>query len=424
MTDPIVTPSAGVLEDAKLAAAHASARGRIEDASVLDRLAALEGKKPANFTPADEQELNKIVNTLAKWIHPLSIEELRKGQDGSASFLTRMGQTARAYSATSFSIPASIFVVCIVVIIAIIPLTTLYNRLTLSIVELREVEEKDFFSILYQGRSLWQEVAADKSKTEQATDLRNSIKRLRELESKINVNNLAIYSTVDLSLGAPRWVTVILAAYGLGSSSVSPVSAGGAAASAEASPAASGPAAATPCTDQDDVCWNKQFMVAYGLGIAAADVSAAYFNRRQAEAAASLLGGSMLPVLYGLLGASVYLLRRYLGETTGELERDLAMRAYLRLGLGGIAGLAIGWFWAPTVGKTGVEGVVNLSTAPFALAFLAGFSIELLFSILDRIIAAINPNTAARSPAGPRQAGPAVADAAAGPPSEGAARPA
>jgi hypothetical protein len=68
------------------------------------------------------------------------------------------------------------------------------------------------------------------------------------------------------------------------------------------------------------------------------------------------------------------------------------MTAFLRLGLGGIAGLAIGWFWVPTSAKAIAE-VSSLTTAPFALAFLAGFSIELLFSLLDRIIAAINPTS-------------------------------
>jgi hypothetical protein len=51
----------------------------------------------------------------------------------------------------------------------------------------------------------------------------------------------------------------------------------------------------------------------------------------------------------------------------------------------------LGWFTTPTTAKAAMD--VASQTAPFALAFLGGFSIELLFSILDRILAALNPKS-------------------------------
>jgi ABC-type proline/glycine betaine transport system permease subunit len=60
----------------------------------------------------------------------------------------------------------------------------------------------------------------------------------------------------------------------------------------------------------------------------------------------------------------------------------------LRMALGGIAGIVIGWFWVPAPSK-GAE-LVAITSAPFALAFLAGFSIDILFSLLDRLNRAIS----------------------------------
>lgn len=376
-----------MLKIAASASAEASARGLVEDADIFKRLAALQGKSETDLSQDDRQELNKITNDLMRRVSPEVAEEIRKdvfGEPPKKSLAARL-RSALAYVRSPPVIQGSIFAICTALIIIIIPLTTSFSRLSASIAELREVEQDDFFVIVYQART------ANKDGGVLGQDVQKSLKKLRDLTSKINANNLTINSTVELSTGAPKWFAVMLAAYGFsGPQSVRLV----------ASPAGAAPAPAIaapqPCPKDDEICLNYQFTAAYGFDIRNDDVSSAYFNRRQAESAVALLGGSVLPVLYGLLGASVYLLRRYLGEANLEMDPNFGMRAYLRLGLGGIAGLAIGWFWTPSSAKAAMD-VATLTTAPFALAFLGGFSIELLFSILDRIIAAVNPSTADRT---------------------------
>jgi hypothetical protein len=49
--------------------------------------------------------------------------------------------------------------------------------------------------------------------------------------------------------------------------------------------------------------------------------------------------------------------------------------------VGVLGGLAIGWFFKPSG-----EGVGSLS--PLALAFVAGYSVDLLFTAMDRIVGA------------------------------------
>jgi hypothetical protein len=137
----------------------------------------------------------------------------------------------------------------------------------------------------------------------------------------------------------------------------------------------------------------QKFAKFLGLSIVSLDqMQSAYLTRRQAEGVAVFLGSSFLPLLYGLLGASVFLMRQWFGDAPDAiLKVGDGGKIFLRLGLGGIAGLAIGWFWVPDA-TSSLGEITKLSTAPFALAFLAGFSIELLFSLLDRIIGALDPS--------------------------------
>lgn len=94
----------------------------------------------------------------------------------------------------------------------------------------------------------------------------------------------------------------------------------------------------------------------------------------------------LLPLLYGLLGACVYVLRTLSQEIKNlvyTVESDI--RFQLRIYLGALAGLAIGWF----VTEQSAPGVLQ-SVTPIALAFVAGYSVELMFSVMDTIIDAFS----------------------------------
>lgn len=95
----------------------------------------------------------------------------------------------------------------------------------------------------------------------------------------------------------------------------------------------------------------------------------------------------LLPLLYGLLGACTYVLRL--------LSRDIRSFSYtpeshirykIRMVLGTLSGLAITWFFEP-----GSETLKSLS--PLALAFVAGYSVEILFAAMDRFVAAFSTGT-------------------------------
>lgn len=128
----------------------------------------------------------------------------------------------------------------------------------------------------------------------------------------------------------------------------------------------------------------------------------------------------MLPVLYGLLGASFYVLR--------QLPRDIenltfSMNSHieysLRIAQGPLAGIMAGYFFITspidlhsyTDRQSVMQSLADVSSnvvdfSPLAVAFLAGYSVELIFYVIERITGAI---TSAPTPVRARPADGAAA---------------
>jgi hypothetical protein len=106
----------------------------------------------------------------------------------------------------------------------------------------------------------------------------------------------------------------------------------------------------------------------------------------------------ILPLLYGLLGASAFVLRsitREIKELTYTPEANVRYR--LRIQLGALAGLAVGWFlFVPAESAVAGSAFSVRALSPMALSFLAGYSVELLFAAMDRLIAAFSTDSASK----------------------------
>lgn len=102
-----------------------------------------------------------------------------------------------------------------------------------------------------------------------------------------------------------------------------------------------------------------------------------------------LLMSWLLPGLYGLLGACVYVMRDLLrgngsSKAGGDARIVELLSLLLRVSLGGLAGIIIGWFSVPA-SPAASSAAISISSIPFGLAFLAGYSIESLYALLDRL---------------------------------------
>lgn len=104
---------------------------------------------------------------------------------------------------------------------------------------------------------------------------------------------------------------------------------------------------------------------------------------------ANLLATAILPVLYAFLGSGAAIVRSLSMKTEHNLlaPRDLHL-SLQRLALGAVVGACISLFvTSPGTDSKNVEGLlgtVALSTS--ALSFLAGFSVEAVFTALERLL--------------------------------------
>jgi hypothetical protein len=98
----------------------------------------------------------------------------------------------------------------------------------------------------------------------------------------------------------------------------------------------------------------------------------------------------VLPLLYGWLGAMAYVLRTLGQQSRARLfSKENQTDFNLRVWLGVVAGLAIGWFFRSDKGMGPAVG----SISALALAFVAGYSVDLLFTAMDRVVGAFSSTT-------------------------------
>jgi len=110
-----------------------------------------------------------------------------------------------------------------------------------------------------------------------------------------------------------------------------------------------------------------------------------YWTILQLHETMNTFGLWYLPALYGMLGACVYHMRRFLDPSAPNPSWT---RTAFRIFLGAFAGIVVVWFWSPTAQK-GVEQAASTLSA-FTVAFLVGFSIDIFFQALDRLVTKVS----------------------------------
>ena len=101
---------------------------------------------------------------------------------------------------------------------------------------------------------------------------------------------------------------------------------------------------------------------------------------REIQAALSALRSWFIPAAYGSLGAAIFFTRRFLNPA---LPNPDTLRVIYRILFGGFAGIVFAWFWTPLQ----AHGAAQVSSfSAFGIAFLAGYSTDILFLLLDRMV--------------------------------------
>jgi hypothetical protein len=104
------------------------------------------------------------------------------------------------------------------------------------------------------------------------------------------------------------------------------------------------------------------------------------------------LNSYVLPFVYGLLGAAVFILRQLSEEIRSRsFSSDVGYR--IRMPLGALAGVAVAWMIGPDANESMLR-----TLSPLGLAFFAGYSVEILFTAMDGVVGLLaGSRTAART---------------------------
>lgn len=125
----------------------------------------------------------------------------------------------------------------------------------------------------------------------------------------------------------------------------------------------------------------------------ATDATANVYVVQQSNNLIIIFNQYILPLLYGLLGGFAFVLRSLAVESRNMTYTNTSKIKYgLRIHLGALAGLVIGFLWGDFQGQS--FGVVE-SLSPLAVAFLAGYSVDFLFRMLDSLISSTGKKTEA-----------------------------
>jgi hypothetical protein len=112
-------------------------------------------------------------------------------------------------------------------------------------------------------------------------------------------------------------------------------------------------------------------------------------SERAVAARVDDIAALLLP-LYGFIGAAAFVFRRLMQKVqAAELDATEVRQAIIRLALGTILGGVIGLFFGPDGATLAGEGLPIKALGLSALALLAGYAVELVFTFFDFIIRAL-----------------------------------
>jgi hypothetical protein len=107
-------------------------------------------------------------------------------------------------------------------------------------------------------------------------------------------------------------------------------------------------------------------------------------------------GNYSLPIVFAFLGASIYVILDYFGKVRDSrlLPRDSHLSS-IRLVLGLVTGACIGLFFSsygPTSPGAATDLISSLSLSASGVAFLAGFGVEGVFTMLEGLVSRVFPS--------------------------------
>jgi hypothetical protein len=365
-----------LLNDAKLVADYASRAGRLPDRELPDAIEAAERDLAAGRTP-DLARLQSALNNAVRGMAPVTLIDLREGR----SPFDERGQRA----ARRLVLVLCVFSIALTGLIAFY--TNALYQSDSALAAIRQIEKVRYPDKVREVRRLTQDKELFLKHDARYAHYHQQLGELALARAEYNAAaSLIVASANSVLFPGERFFESLWNIVAVrGSPTVAPGSSTEQAAQKDDLQTNSEAQAQGVARDGpgEDLFEDYQFLESIGDDNPTVLIQPSFGPQHAftIERQRILISGWILPLFYGLLGASVYLMRTFLNDKTANQG---FFPLALRLALGGIAGLAIGWFSVPGSSSAAI------STIPFGIAFLAGFSIDAVFTLLERLAQTIS----------------------------------
>jgi len=388
-----------LVQDAEQVVAVAVRLGRLRDATILSNLDQVKASRNSGSVDLGAlAALRKSLNAAIGDIAPITIRDLRSGWSPFVTKRTSWGV-----------ILAGVFAIALMCLTAY--MTLLYNRVSVvhaTLVELQTVHAQEQTTRLF---NLFRKNEGD---------MRDALENgHRELATEVFYKNLfdlqSTYEKLEASISLAPQVTeeaaifvrlqqnmIAVARWMSGSTTNSdPATAAALAVIQERAKSYSAtgvgiglddgskskilsPQPMTSDTDVIDAFFSNLTIFVNMIGLPRADPRAPvplYDTIFRLREALNSIAFWYLPALYGMLGSVIFYMRRFLDP---NIPDPSWMHTTYRVFLGAFAGIIVVWFWAPSLQKGSDQVFSNMSS--FGVAFLVGFSIDIFFQVVDRLV--------------------------------------
>ncbi|MCX5512668.1 hypothetical protein C3941_03775 [Kaistia algarum] len=407
MADFAADQAKELLDDAILIASFGQRAGRLDDDTLFLAIQKVKQGNQISWGSQEFSDLQAAINKSIKLISPATLIDLKSGWNPFGK--------QREKSVARESRSRVLFVFATVLLIFVCGFYTVWYKRAAALVEdspTIKIDRQDeiindvFFRAIESGeidkdqRAIKISSLSDITISEKVDELRRLQRQLGEFKQNYNdiiVDNVPgkvlIYSALNV-LWPPKLISTAQAGsidiYSLPQQPVSQLTDRTKCILISQTPQPAG-AEASPTThsisnlsgyvlDRDDM-WN-QIRCIVGLrsmeelGLANVNQEVVALKNK-----IDVLGLWFLPALYGALGAVMFYMREFLNPMT---RNPGLASVFLRVSLGVFAGIAVVWFLSPAV-KQGI-GIPDLGFGILTVAFLLGFSVDVFFTLLDKLV--------------------------------------
>lgn len=368
-----------MLDDAKILADYGWRSGQLKDARLFEAIAAFENLGSRTWKAPETANLQDALNEAVVSIAPTTLSDIKRRNPFAAS--TRP-ETVKRIALIAFSI---------LLMVLTARFTILYNTGVELAAQLDEINEARPAEKMAAVARQWLS-AKDEAGTNET--YYRMLDELRELDSQVRAYSAGYAEYRE----AVRWWTPWNYLFQQPFPQAPPMVSGDGAANAGNYPQVSCgmiPLGATIIVPSPDdfagkppgsiLNRNKELIANFActeaLAITPYSMPVLVAGGADIRNILKVLGLWLLPAFYGALGATISYMRAILNPVLPDPPME---RIVHRIALGGFAGIIFAWFWAPSADAS--QDFVGLTINSFAVAFIIGFSIDVLFALLDTLV--------------------------------------